>query len=206
MKRICTIASCLLIAVTTLNAQTHKPAPKFNPHQATLKSLVGRVLYACSPASSLVKRYIKWPDFYLIGADGKPTMDKMDTPFPFGTILTITGADSDLKPDAGQQVNVTINLLAQSTGQKVIVELVLGLTDVLPARIFNAVAGSAFSTHKVRYSPYVGEPEHDMYCSEGSPDHVNSDAIGSDQLVYWGGDRLIYIGQNGRVEDIEESY
>jgi len=206
MIRTGAIALAFLLAITEFGAQIHKPPQKVvSPREQALKSLTGRALYACSPPSLLVKRLLTWPAFYLNAPDGTPTVYRMNPSFSFGTRLTIVGAQSDVSPDSDQDAKVKLDLLDQPNSRSATVELDVAMSDLKPARILEAVSTDYFSTHKIPGDPYVGMPEADLYCLEGDPDHVNSDAIGPDQLIYGDGWRYIYIGKNGRVEDIQES-
>jgi|GEM_PF-5266870 len=52
--------------------------------------------------------------------------------------------------------------------------------------------------------PTIGMLESGVYCLEGEPEHVNDDALGSKQIVYYGGHLLIYISHDtGRVVDVQ---
>lgn len=52
----------------------------------------------------------------------------------------------------------------------------------------------------------IGAPISDVFCWLGKPDHVNTDALGSDQLVYERDQTYVYVGHDSRVvTDIQTS-
>jgi hypothetical protein len=132
----------------------------------------------------------------------------------YGAKLAILGAETDMHPVDGHARNVMISLNVENPDNKASagVQVEVRAADVTPSRILAGIisnGGSGLVWYSLRpiRRVEIGMRLDEVYCSLGSPDHTNTDALGDDQLVYLDGKLYVYIGhRTNRVTNIQKSF
>ena len=200
--------------------QADRRTPSPSTVAKAMDGLIGHSLYSCNTNVESTLR--KYDPLYFDATDAKglpiPDAD-LGKFFPtagelYGAKLTILGAETDMHPvdDHAQNVMISLNVENPANGASAGVQVQVRAADVTPSRILAGVVsngGSGFVWYNLRPVRPVelGMPLSDVFCSLGSPDHMNTDARGDDQLVYLGGKLYVYIGhRTNRVTNIQKSF
>lgn len=226
MQRFSVFLSLLGLTMPILYGQTaisphapstsHAKVPQGDRTQRAMASLVGRSLYNCRmyPETSPMAEAGNPGFFDGTDAQGKPILDEpANTYFHTGDKLLIRAAKTDMVLDSTQEPQfptVLISLTVENQLNKVLasVEVNVLATDVAPGRILAGLTNNVwFSARPVGGSPEIGMSRNEVICRHGLPEQTNSDALGGDQLVYFGGKLLVYISpRTDRVINVQSSY
>jgi len=191
-----------------------------------MDSLVGRTLYSCITHSTISFEQSYWHDLDPVYFDAT---DVKGTPIPnveihkyfpiggtsAGTKLVILGAETEMVPVEGRippTVYVSLNVENPTNGASSGVQIEVRASEITPSRILAGIASNGgsdiiwYRLRPIRF-PEIGMTIEDVHCSVGLPDHINTDALGDDQLVYLDGKLLVYIGhRTNRVTDVQTSF
>lgn len=179
------------------------PRPS-SPVQVALKSLVGRHLYVCKGSNSPLNTHIsgKSAEGYLFS--GATIQDY----FVQGQKLTIAAIDVNLEPSESYPDGVTVfvTLRSEENGAVAVYPMMIKKKDVSPTYIYLHLSTvEEFSSHPPK-GVTIGSPESDVYCTYGTPNHMNDDVYML-QLVYDDYGKYIYVdNRTGKVVNIQTSY
>lgn len=169
-----------------------------NPSSMSLKSVVGRHLYVCQGSKDRANgdgyRYL----------NGERSIN--GTVFARGQKLIIAAVDIKPRPSesCASCITVLVTLKNEDDGTAVEYPVIDDKKSVTPASVYRTLSEmDDFSIHPLGID--VGSPEHDVYCSYGSPTHMNDDVYML-QIVYdWG--LYVYVdNRTGKVFNIQHSY
>lgn len=170
------------------NHGTHAAPIRVTPVvRRALDSLIGKGMYACF--SSIADKV-----FY----DGEAASGA-----PINTLwqwMDFSSSEKRLKIVAADVEGSHLTLTVENDkGDSAGVWLSVDAASLTPTHVLSAVAdGTHFVLHPVQF-PHIGMRESDVYCAVGSPEHMNTDELGSDQLVYNKGDLLVYVDHRTRI-------
>lgn len=193
----------------------HAKVSQGDPVKRSMASLVGRSIYSCLlyPYSSPMAR-ANPVYFDATDAQGKAIPNaSVHRYFNAGDKLVIRGAETDMLPVVGRMsptVRISLNVENQTNNVSAGVEVEVYSSEVTPSKILGGlVNGVWYSLRPVTdaYYPEIGASRNDVICRLGSPDHTNSDAVGGDQMVYFGGKLYVYISpRTERVTNVQSSF
>lgn len=193
----------------------HAKVSQSDPVKRAMASLVGHSIYSCLvyPESSLMARanpvYSDMTD-----AQGTSMLLESARKYPHtGDKLVIRTAKTDMHPVVGRWVPtvvVSLNVENQTSSVSAGVDVEVYRSEVAPGKILAALVDNVdFSLLPVKEASYpkIGMSRNDVICRLGVPDHTNSDALGGDQLVFFGGKLFVYISPHtNRVTNVQSSF
>lgn len=177
---------------------------------AALKALVGHEVYICTRGPYESDR----PFYDGVDANGDPMHDVVvNNMFRTNDRLRINYAEIDTgrTPDP-TFTTLVLTVLNERNKIEAGVEVGVRKSQLTTGRLFSAVTtDSVLSRRPIEDGVRIGMTRSEAECIAGPPDHINSDELGGDQLIYRRGDdsdtMYIYISpRTDRVTNIQTSY